>query len=578
MRQLSRRNPRRRGQARHSIASDAAMLGPDGDQRSFQLNGGRSRSLSASSAILLNKQNVNDPRRSMGLDSVSASGAGLNRVDSESAPYTPSTGGATSAYSYLPGTSQAAGQGGSAGAGIVNLKNTETADPYYRPPRPRRPTIDAYTPGAPSRGSWTSGDWANRRWSQHSPPNDGSPNYLEGPSVSGRGTPVPAHLGTTRERSDSNTDDPRRSKTDYATREVDFYYGVRGPALSNLPTRRLKTGPADPTGPVSSATGWLKSLFGGKTKDSGKGFEVVRSSRAPPARRTPSGALVLEDEAGYSDEPGPAVERSRGLALSDEGDAVGGGTRHLPTEERPSRLDSDEESDDKTISGDDFSVGNRESQVSPFPPALPTIELGGGIELPSRMHSRTSSAPIRENSERVPPNVPRKSSRRHSQHGDFGGGTNESIQLSTVVPSSQSTAQRIVRPNDPTQDSQHRLQPLEGTVNRLPFGTHLSPSQDGRRSAGAESSANSSLLIATNDDEDLQGAAIPSKSSTSALGFLAPDTRQDRPQSMGFVQQHRASDNIHTASPDDATHLGSSAELVDERPRQSPIPDTMRPV
>lgn len=567
MRQLSRRNPRRRGQVRHSIASDAAILGPDGDQKSFQMSGGRSRSLSASSAILLNKQNPSDPRQSMGLDSVSASGAALHRVDSESAPYTPSTGGTTSAFSYLAGASQAAGQGGSAGAGIVNLKNAEAADPYYRPPRPRRPTVDAYTPGAPSRGSWTNGDLANRRWSQHDPPNDGSPNYMEGPSISGRGTPVPAHLGTARERSDSNADDPRRSKTDYATREVDFYYGVRGPALSNLPTRRLKTGPGDPTGPVSSATGWLKSLFGGKTKDSGKGFEVVRSSRAPPARRTPSGALVLEDEASYTDAPGPAVERSRDLALSDEGDAVGGGTRHLPMEDQRSPLASDEESDDKTISEDEFSLGNRESQVSPFPPALPTIETGGGIELPSRMHSRTSSAPMGESSRRAPPTVPRKSSRRHSQHSDIRGGTNEGVQLSTILQPSQSTTQDIGRLNNSGQGSQHRRQPVDGTVNRLPFETHLSPIQDGRRSADAGSSANSSLLIPTNEDEDLQGAATQTRNRPSALGFLAPDTRQDRPQSMGFVQQHRTSDNIHTASPDDPAHQGSSAELVDEPSR-----------
>ena len=579
MRQLSRRNPRRRGQARHSITSDAAILGPEGDQKSFQMNGGRSRSLSASSAILLNKQTVSDPRRSVGLDSVSASGAALNQVDSESAPYTPSTGRAASAFSYLPGSSQTGGQGGSAGAGIVNLKNAEAADPYYRPPRARRPTVDAYTPGPASRGSWNSGDWANRRWSQHSPANEGSPDRIEGLPVSGRGTPVPAHLGAARERSDSNAEDPRRSKTDYATREVDFYYGVRGPALSNLPTRRLKTGPADPTGPVSSAAGWLKGLFGGKTKDTGKGFEVVRSSRAPqPNRRTPSGALVLDEHIPYTDDPGPTAERSRDLALSDDGDAIGGGTRHLPEEDTTSPLRSDDEhDDDRTLSEDDFSPGNRESQVSPFPPSLPTIETGGGIELPSRMASRTSSTPTRHSTRnrRRSPNVPRRSSRRHSQFGDLGYASNESVKLSTISPSPQSTPQRTTRLYDPDQSSQRKLQPTDATANRLPFESHLAPSQDGRLSAGAESSTNSSLLIPT-DEGSPQEAASGARHSSSVLGSLAPDIRQDRPQSMGYVQQHRASDNIHTASPDDPPYLGSSAEVVDDLSRRSVSPDARR--
>jgi hypothetical protein len=576
MRQLSRRNPRRHGQAGRSVASDAAIFGPGGDRKSFQMNGGRSRSLSASSAILLNKQSASDPRRSVGHESVSASGTALNQVDSESAPYTPSNGRAVSAFSYLPGSSQTGGEGGSTAAGIVNLKNAEAADPYYRPPRARRLTADAYTSGPASRGSWNSGDWANRRWSQHSPANEGSPNHVEGLPVSGRGTPVPAHLGASRERSDSNAEDPRRSKTDYATREVDFYYGVRGPALSNLPTRRLKTGPADPTGSVSSATGWLKGLFGGKTKDTGKGFEVVRSSRAPqPRSRTPSGALVLDENIPYTDDPRPTAERSRDLALSDEGDAIGSGTRRLPEEDQPSALGSDDDHDNgRTPSEDDFSPNNRESQLSPFPPSLPTIETGGGIELPSRMASTTSSTPTRDNTRdrRRPPNVPRRSSRRQSQHGDLRYAGSEGVQLSTISPSPQPSPQRTARVYDPDQPGQRRLKPPDATTNRLPFESHLDASQDGRLSAGAESSTKSSLLIPT-DDGSPEEAASHARLSSSVLGSLAPDLRQDRPQSMGYVQQHRASDNIHTASPDDPPYLGSSAEVVNDPSQRSVSPD-----
>lgn len=576
MRQLSRRNPRRHGQGGRGVASDAAIFGPDGDRKSFQMNGGRSRSLSASSAILLNKQSASDPRQSVGLESVSASGAALNQVDYESAPYTPSNGRAASAFSYLPGSSQAGGEGGSTAAGIVNLKNAEAADPYYRPPRARRLTADAYTPGPASLGSWNSGDWANRRWSQHSPANEGSPNRVEGLPVSGRGTPIPAHLGASRERSDSNPEDPRRSKTDYATREVDFYYGVRGPALSNLPTRRLKTGPADPTGPVSSATGWLKGLFGGKTKDTGKGFEVVRSSRAPqPRSRTPSGALVLDENMPYTDDPGPAAERSGDLALSDEGDAIDGGTRRLPEEDQSSALGSDHDHDNgRTPSEDDFSPGNRGSQLSPFPPSLPTIETGGGIEMPSRMASTISSTPTRDNTRdrRRPPNVPRRSSRRQSQHGDLRNAGSDRMHLSTISPSPQPSPQRTARIYNPDQPDQRKLKAPDATANRLPFESHLDASRDDRLSEGAESSTKSSLLIPT-DDGSREEAASHARLSSSVLGSLAPDLRQDRPQSMGYVQQHRASDNIHTASPDDPPYLGSSAEVVNEPSQRGISPD-----
>lgn len=570
MRQLSRRNPRRRGQARHSVASDAAMLSPEGDQKSIHRNGGRSRSLSASSAMLLNKQHGSDPRRSVGLDSVSATGPGLHHADSESAPYTPSTAGAASAFPYLPSGSQNGGHGSSPGANIVNLKNAEAADPYYRPPRARRPTGDAYTPRAHSRGSWTIGDWANRRWSEHSPENDGSPNPMEGPSISGRGTPVPAHLGTTRDRSDSNADDPRCSKTDYATREVDFYYGVRGPALSNLPTRRLKTGPADPTGPISSATGWIKSLWGGKTKETGKGFEVVRSSRAPPPNaRAVSGAPADGEDLQYFDEPEPAAQRNRDLALSDEGDAIGGGTRHLPEDDRQSPLSSDSDSDDRSLSDDELSSTSRENQVSPFPPSLPIIDIDGGIELPDRNMSRASSTPTRNTTRRRDraPNVPRKSSRRNSRSADLNYTTDERLRLSTVAQSPPSTPQHD-RFYHPDRSASQRLQ-ANDAVTRLPFETQ--PGRDGRVSGGAESSANSSIILPASDANPTD-RATHARQSSSALGSHAPDLRRDRPQSMGYVQQHRAGDNIHTASPDDPPYLGASAEVVDDNAGSGGLP------
>ena len=551
MRQLSRRNPRRSGRARQSINSDAAMLAQESDRKSLQWNGGRSRSMSGSSAILLNRQGANENRTSVGLDSVSAGGAGD----------TPISGGA-SAFSYLPGGSQIAGHGATAG-GIVNIRNAETADPYYRPPRQRRTTMDTSSPHGRTRGSWDGADWANKRWSHHSPDLEGSPQPTEGPSASGRGTPLPVHLGGARDRSDSDPDEPRQSKTDYATREVDFYYGVRGPALSNQPTRRLKTGPADPTGPVISASGWIKNLFGGKTKEKGKGFEVVRSSRAPPVgRQTASGAIIPGEEALYSDDPVVnQPERSRDLALSDQGDAIGAGTRHLPDEESP--LSSEDEGGDERSNSDEDWPNNRESQISAFPPSLPTIETPGGIELPSRIASKASSRPTRESTRRsAKPNIPRKSSRRDSSTDmeKFG------VKLSTVTPSPPVTPQR-----PPHQG----LQPPVENSSRLPFYSHhaTSHSQSTQLSVGGDS-MNSSMFSPGQQEADEDGFAQHARHSSSVLGSLGPGFQQlDRPTSMGYVQQHRASDNIHTANSGGPSMLGSSAELVEDSGRRSVSPD-----
>ena len=550
MRQLSRRNPRRGGRARQSVGSDAAILAPESDQKSLQWNGGRSRSMSGSSAILLNRQGN---RASVGVDSEHSRGAGDTPIS-----------GRASAFSYLAGESQAAGEGGSAGGGIVNMRNAEQADPYYRPPRARRTTMENSPPGR-DYGSWNSADWANKRWSHHSPDLEGSPRLPgAGTPASGRGTPTPAHLGTARDRSNSDPDDPRQSKTDYATREVDFYYGVRGPALSNHPTRRLKTGPADPTGPAISATGWIKSLFGGKTKEKGKGFEVVRSSRAPTAgRRTLSGIMLPADEIPYTDDAGvQQPERSRDMALSDEGDAIGAGTRHLPEEENlPSPQGSEDEGD---FSEDDWEL-NRESQISPDPPILPTIETPRGIELPSRVGSKASSRPTRENTRRSnrPPNIPRKSSRRDSSTEL----DNMRSRLSTVAPSPPLSPQINARLYDPKPLPQSSLQPPDDRSRRLPFGSHHSSRSEDTHMSGA--SMNSSMFSPGTTELDGNGAGH-ARHSSSVLGSLAPDLRTDRPSSMGYVQQHRASDNIHEADPNSPPVMGSSAEILGLPGRRTP--------
>ncbi len=574
MRQLSRRLSRRDGAARNSMTSDAAMLGHDSDHKSIQLNDARSRSLSGSSAVLLNRHAASDGRRSVGLDSISAPSAGHPHRGSGSAPYTPTTTGASNGAPFFQGASPNAGVGESPRGGILGLKSAEAADPYYRPPRARRTTLETNLPGDPSRRSWNSGDWTNKDWSRNSPEQGEAVDLIDIPPASGRATPIPAYLGAQRDLSDPNVNDQRGSPTDYAVREVDFYYGVRGPALSNLPTRRLKTGPADPTGPVSSATGWIKGLFGGKTKDKGKGFEVVRSSRVPPSLgpHVKPGATTVDGAEPYRDDPQiTGAERSRTLALSDEGDAIGGGTRRAQDKDTPSLAPSDE-NDTSDLDSDEHQESGRArlSQISQIPPILPNIDTGGGIELPSRIASKASSKPSyasTSNKARRSPIIPQRSSRRQSTPGQPDSVSTGAPRLATVGPTPPSSPPKVKNfsygLNRPLE---HGLEPTN-TSRRLPFESKPSSTKSDRLSTGAEST-NSSVGPTPGEERTGQSASHV-RHSSSVLGSLAPDTRNDRPSSMGYVQQHRASDAIHKASPDDQSFLGSTAELVDDDKRRS---------
>ena len=550
------------------------MLGHDSDHKSVQHNDARSRSLSGSSAVLLNRHAASDGRRSVGPDSISAPSAGHPHRGSGSAPYTPTTTGAPSGASVNQGVSPNLGVGESLRGGILGLKSAEAADPYYRPPRGRRTTLETGLPGDPSRGSWNSGDWANKDWSRNSPEQGEAVDLVEITPASGRATPVPAYLGAQRDTSDPNVNDQRGSPTDYAVREVDFYYGVRGPALSNLPTRRLKTGPADPTGPVSSATGWVKSLFGGKTKDKGKGFEVVRSSRVPPSLGTHVNPriTIAGGAEPYRDDPEAAgAERTRNLDLSDEGDAIGGGTRREPVKDVPSPAQSDG-SDISDLDPDEHEEPGtaRLSQISQVPPILPNIDTGGGIELPSRIGSKASSKPSHASTSRKAqrsPILPERSPRRQSSPGQAHFGSMAAPRLATVGPTPPSSPPRAKNFSYGFNRSpEHRLEPTN-TSSRLPFESKNSSTKSDRLSTGAESTNSS---VGPKPGEEKTGpSAAHVRHSSSVLGALAPDTRNDRPSSMGYVQQHRASDAIHKASPDDQSFLGSTAELVDDDKRLS---------
>ncbi|KAK6615187.1 integral membrane protein [Botrytis cinerea] len=527
MRQLSRRLPRRDATSRQSQLSSAAMLS-DQDRKSYLVEGGRLRSQSAGSAgILLNRQSAN-------LDNmtVDAFGAMPTHHVGSGAPssYTPTTPGEASTFSFLPSAAAPSGRGRNKGP-ILGLDTTDTADPYYRPPRFRRPTADAYSPGARSRGSWASGDWTNRHESPPADPDAIEP--LEGPSISGRNSP------SQQQALDGAPLELNRSKADYTTREVDFYYGVRGPALNaEAPSRRIKTGPADPTGIPASAAGWFKSFFKGKTKEKGKGFEVVRSSRMPP------GGLGNARNAPGDESPPEGIPVATGAIRHGPIDSDSDDEHDIPGpsgKAGPSRVDGADADDGELVSpigsDDGRSYHDDEDEfemtrISDLPPSLQGLKIPeGGMELPSRFPSKASSRvphgsragdPIPNMPLSPPartPTVPRKSSRRKSQN----------ISVDLTIPSSS------------------RHTPQNSLTSRLPFERSNSHKRH------SDISARSSIA-------PHEGYG---HSRNTSFGNFTEAYGHDRPTSVGYVSQH----HIHTINPpeNNPQYLGSSAELVDGR-------------
>ncbi|KAF2093619.1 hypothetical protein NA57DRAFT_47831, partial [Rhizodiscina lignyota] len=382
IRQLSR-YPKHRRNERSSLRSDAAILTEDVDAKSIRLrDSARSRSLSASSAVLLQQQMTSGrDRTSTGLES----SYDTSYNGTSPGPSTPGPG-ATSPFSHLPGGPPTAGQGHR--RTTAGSKSLDQTDPYYRPPRPRRPTLEPVL----TDDQEASGDIAAQPY-KDSPERGNDSDTGEGPSgfspPFNRNSITPAFLRSSHYSDNASDAGTPQKPTDYAVRESDFYYGVRrGPALSSLPARRLRTGPADPVGPVSSATGWFRSLFGGTSKDKGKGFEVVRSRPFPLA-------VLDEDETDTS--PPLAQEPYR-----DSPEGAGPGADGL-----------NERSRDMGAGGDVGSSARlRNIMSSDTPQLLGPIEMGNDINiaLPSRFGSRASHAPSR--SESGIPNVPRRSSKR----------------------------------------------------------------------------------------------------------------------------------------------------------------------
>jgi hypothetical protein len=381
MRQLSRRMSRREnGPSRHSQLSSSAMLDADEVSKAgYIMPSGRVRSESAGSIGMLMHRRQ---RSSSVLDSLSLDTPARN-FDSGASSFTPTTPGEASTFSYLPSPKQVLRHHGPFGM--------QTPDPYYRPPRQRRPTLE--TPSSPSSniaGPWRTGEWPQKRLSQAGTGTLGDPAEI-GAQISRDATPAPYTA-------------PFAPRADYATREVDFYYGVRGERLnSDAPNRKLRTGPADPTRPVASATGWFWGMFGKKAKDKGKGFEVVRSSRMPPAMR--AGAGDFEDEPPPEGIPVAMGVLRNGPIESDEEDEgqgnKGGRASHITSPEREP-LNSGRRSREDSADGFD----------TPITPPAPT--LAGDVAAENAAKGTGESPHPDVDGDLRVPEVPRKSSKRNS--------------------------------------------------------------------------------------------------------------------------------------------------------------------
>ncbi|KAI0863021.1 integral membrane protein [Xylaria cubensis] len=378
-RQLKRRGDRAGGPSRLSQLSTAGML--DAAENASRRGYGRVRSESAGSMGIM----MGARRNSSAMDTHSID-AYSNLMGSSTFATTPRE---ASTFSFPASPGQA-------------TRLPASTDPFYRAPRARRGTIDEAGPSSlhKAHGSLDSIELTNRHLSQVGGDVDNDV------PTSGRATPAPVAYAPV-----------FAPRADYSIREADFYYNIRGPALnSDAPGRRLVTGPSDPTSPVHTATGWMMRLFGGKTKDKAKGFEVVRSARMPASMKARGG--------DFSDDPPPegipvalGVLRSGPIESDDEEDTP----RRKKTGHTRGDSAGGELLNDVSEPESDDEIGA--PKISKDPPLLPDLDAGGSFKVPSRVHSKASRHPSQKTIKSLPredpevpevPEVPRKSSKRNS--------------------------------------------------------------------------------------------------------------------------------------------------------------------
>jgi hypothetical protein len=483
MRQLSRRATPRGGPSRASQLSTSAMLdAEEGSKVGYSMPGGRLRS--ESGASLGGVLSYGRQRNSSALDSIDLFHPGIRHTDTGSS-YMPGTPGESSTFSFLPSPSAARHPGAAA--------PIEASDPYYRPPRRRKDTLTDVLETDKHRSSVVV-----------------DPKRL---SLAGSALPDPTEAdseGVSAVAGAAANNSPNRP--DYSTREVDFYYGVRGPALNSEGLgRKLGTGPADPTGPVATATGWFRTMLGGKSKEKGKGFEVVRSARMPPSMMTRNG--------GFGDETPPegipvamGVLRKGPIDSDDE-------------DETPRVVQSPASASGNLLNQDgDPHLSDAEEPESPLAKRQMSKARAGTIKIP-RVNGPTSDG----GEDLDLPEIPRKSSKRHSAYAS-GPPSVEAFQSFSQRQSNSGAPRLDV--DIPSGEGNY----LTTTTSRLPFD----------RSGSLKHTPSTSSMETPEDFANMESL----------------ESRKERPFSLGTVPHHGVSRVDVTDRNIDL--LGSSAELVDE--------------
>ena len=557
-------------------------------------------SRSGSSAVLLG-----GPRVSMGAPGMMDVGSQSNHhyhSGSGGTGFTPTTPGNDSSFSYM---------GAAAGPPLVlDTGVTAVADPYYRPPRAKGVTYgqrntgggsgsDSCSPGAKSRGSWGSGMWGAtdaqggvQRSSQGSLPNGPEDLWNQGPgSASGSGTPQGGAVGGSggapgplahRHTDSSLTAGSVRNTApiDYAVRESDGYYGVRGPALNDQPGRRLGTGPADPTGPVAVAKGWLWGRLGwGFRGKKERGFTVVRSSRAPEE------VLDAEREAkgigmAVTSQTPPVPDESDDSDGDDTGDEEEAGKRskrqrHRKTPSPMGHLTGNSNSRRKSLSlisqnTDSDSEGEDGGEAAG--PSSRMLEKQPAAAYDGSNNIGSNNIELRHQ-DSIKPQVPRKSSKRRSVtyltslNSNSPANNHSPPRQSPQQQQQQQLLQSTSPPDSPIQTrlpqhlydpplrpSLHPRHPQYDTRNLTP--THHSNSPSGRLPFTAASSS----------QEGQESIHTRSISTSSSLlppppEITADDNALSRPPSVGTVHRYRMEDSLRNS---DVVEGGRSGSLVSE--------------
>ena len=494
-----------------------------------QQEDGRSRSMSASSQQLLNT--TPNQRRVSGFDNFSSGG------DRQSVDLKKTQNGF--AYVAVPTNTQE--------KPALGVKTD--GDAYYR--MPRRRTMDALTPGAQSRSVV-----------EPDVPYQDSPHRGSG---GGRDTESPAFafnrdsnappLAFLRARTDSQGEG-QGPRTDYAVREVDQYY--RGPALSDHPTRRtMKTGPADPQGPVVNAQSWFQRLMvgvtGKKNKEAGKGFEVVRASRMPPGMQQ------------QPPEEGEDVEMQTSPPMNEE--------PYRDSPEMQARAGAERSVSPESVraSGQPFNFGFEGTQGAARDPrqdsAMGTrtpTHPGLRAEIPS-LRSRPSQEyrPSQENARAI------QHQRPSSEYVDRPDRISEVPSLAPIesvggidIPSRFNTQRTRDQREGSPQSWLREVDNLSWTHNRS-----ASQPQHQNAYAGPSIPVRSTRRPLSGDQSHLASGNEFNEFDSSAGFYMIADNEEERPSSYLNTSHHRAADSIHRNSfGANAALQASSAEFMAASP------------